>query len=392
MVEQNMAGQNSVEQDAIDQAPAPQAVKLVDVAVGVILRPDGHLLLGQRPEGKPYAGWWELPGGKLEPGETVLQALARELQEELGIAVTESSPWITHVHAYKHATVRLYFCRVTSWQGEPRGLESQALQWARVRGATAREVADARQALADRVAALEARRAAGVAIDDLEVAQAHAQAPEDALGLALTPQAGPLLPATLPPLRWLGVPNTYALSNIGNPEGLGAFLSRLDAALAAGLKLVQFREPGWPGGPDSPTLYTAFEQVLARTREAGARVLVNSVHPAAWWQVADGVHLRAIDLPHGRPQLPDGAWLAASAHNEAELARARELNADFAVLGPVLDTPTHPGAATLGWTRFAELTSAAGLPVFALGGQSAATRTDAIRHGAHGLAGIRGAW
>ncbi len=392
MAEQSGAERNGTEQDAIGQVPAQQAVKLVDVAVGVILRPDGHLLLGQRPEGKPYAGWWELPGGKLEPGETVLQALARELQEELGIAVTESSPWITHVHAYKHATVRLYFCRVTAWQGEPRGLESQALQWARVRPATAREMADARQALAERIAALEARRAAGAAIDDLEIAQAQAQAPEDALGLALTPQVGPLLPATLPPLRWLGVPDTYALSNIGGPEGLDAFLARLQAALAAGLKLVQFREPGWPDGPDSPSLYAAFEQVLARTREAGARLLVNSVHPAAWWQAADGVHLRAIDLPHSRPALGDGHWLAASAHNAAELRRARELDADFAVLGPVLDTPTHPGAATLGWTRFADLAGAAGLPVFALGGQSPATRAQAMRHGAHGLAGIRGAW
>ena len=70
----------------------------IDVAVGIILRPDGQILLGQRPADKPWPGWWELPGGKIEAGETVLQALARELEEELGIQVIDSAPWVTYVH------------------------------------------------------------------------------------------------------------------------------------------------------------------------------------------------------------------------------------------------------------------------------------------------------
>lgn len=369
---------------------ASTAVKLLDVAVGVAIRADGALLLGQRPQGKPYAGWWELPGGKIEPGETVLQALARELQEELGIVVTAATPWVTHVHEYKHATVRLFFCRVTGWEGEPHGLESQDLCWVGTRGATADEIAAASAALADRIAALEARRAAGDTPDDLDVAQAHAQAPEDALGLALTPGVGPLLPAALPPLRWLQVPDTYLISGMGSPDGVPDFLARLDAALARGVRLVQLREPAWTDGPDADSLQDAMRQILERTRSAGARLLVNSVHPRDWWEMADGVHLRSADASNERPVLRKGAWLAVSAHNARELELARKLDAEFAVLGPVLETASHPGQAGIGWEAFARLNADAGLPVFALGGQSEASRADALRHGAHGIASIRG--
>ncbi|MDX3906818.1 MAG: thiamine phosphate synthase [Pigmentiphaga sp.] len=368
------------------------AGKVVDVAVGVMLQRDGRLLLGQRPAGKAYAGWWELPGGKLEPGETVLEALARELHEELGVTVRESSTWVTHVHAYSHATVRLYFCRVTRWEGEPRGLESQALQWARVRTASAAEVDAARRDREQRVAALEARIARGEQPVDLEAAQARAQAPEDALGLALDPGIGPVLPATLPPLRWLHVPGTYAITNIGAPGNVEPFLRRLDAALASGLQLIQFREPGWPGGPADEALRGVLQKVVARARAAGAQVLLNSVHPADWLADADGLHLRAADIPEGRPELPPGARLGVSAHDAAELERARRLDADFAVLGPVLPTASHPGQPGMGWDAFSALALHAGLPVFALGGQSPETRTAAIAHGAHGIAGIGAFW
>jgi len=368
------------------------AGKVVDVAVGVMLRPDGSLLLGQRPEGKPYAGWWEFPGGKLEAGETVLQALARELKEELGVTVLKALPWVTHIHAYAHATVRLYFCRVTEWEGQPRGLESQALQWARVRAATPSEIAAAEREREERLAQLEARRSRGEQPIDLETAQARAQAPEDALGLALEPRIGPVLPATLPPLQWLSLPDTYAITNIGSPSQVEPFLQRLDAALAAGLKLIQFREPGWPGGPAEPSLREVLKRVSARARSAGAQVLLNSAHPAPWRADADGVHLRSADLAGERPELPRGARLGVSVHTEEELECARRLGADFAVLGPVLPTASHPGQPALGWERFAALALHAGLPVFALGGQSARTKALALEHGAHGIAGIGAFW
>src|SRR5690554_4934888 len=87
----------------------------IKVAAGLILDAHGRLLLGQRPEGKPWAGWWELPGGKIEPGESIEQALVRELDEELGIQATQIYPWVTHIHEYPKNIVELAFCQVTAW-------------------------------------------------------------------------------------------------------------------------------------------------------------------------------------------------------------------------------------------------------------------------------------
>lgn len=102
---------------------------IVDVAVGVLIDPAGRFLLTSRPPGKVYAGWWEFPGGKLESGETVVIALARELHEELGITVLEAEPWHTTRIDYAHARVRLHFCKVLAWRGAFEMREGQAMAW-----------------------------------------------------------------------------------------------------------------------------------------------------------------------------------------------------------------------------------------------------------------------
>ncbi len=99
---------------------------IVDVAVGVLIREDGRMLLASRPEGKPYAGYWEFPGGKLEAGETVHDALVRELSEELGIEVRSSVPWFVAEHRYEHAHVRLHFRRTKDFAGEGCAREGQS--------------------------------------------------------------------------------------------------------------------------------------------------------------------------------------------------------------------------------------------------------------------------
>lgn len=326
-------------------AASPVPLKHLRVAAGLLLRPDGSLLLGQRPEGKSYAGWWELPGGKLEPGEEPVQALCRELNEELGITVTRAYPWVSYVHVYPQSVVRLWFYRVVAWEGDPTGIEGQRLSW----------------------------------VDP----QASVAEIEAGLG------SGHLLPATLPPIAWLKVPPVYVIVAPDSPVEAAAILRHVAQAIDNGGRLFQFRAPDWHAGPAASSLYDLFCQVLRLVHEAGGRLLVNSAHPESWWAQADGVHLRSTDLERKLPKLAEHAWVAASAHSEQELERARNAGALFAVLGPVLPTATHPDAQPLGWERFAQLAQTAGIPVFALGGQSENTLETAWRHGAHGIAGIR---
>ena len=103
--------------------------KIVDVAVGVLIKPNGDFLLTSRPLGKVYEGYWEFPGGKLEPGETVEEALRRELVEEIGITIGAVQAWKIELVDYPHALVRLNFCKVFAWQGELHMREGQLFAW-----------------------------------------------------------------------------------------------------------------------------------------------------------------------------------------------------------------------------------------------------------------------
>jgi 8-oxo-dGTP diphosphatase len=307
----------------------------VEVAAGVILRPDGQFLLAQRPAGKAYAGYWEFPGGKVEPGETVAQALARELHEELGLDVHTVHPWIVREYHYPHASVRLHFCRVTGWTGEPQGREGQAFAWQRP--------------------------------DRLSVT--------------------PMLPANGPILRSLALPVEYALTNLAE-LGEANFFAALDRALARGVRLVQVREPSLTG--DALTRFA--KAVVGRVRAAGGRVLLNGSPEAAQAAGADGAHLTAARLMAATVR-PAGLDLcAASCHDARELAQAATLELDFAVLGPVLPTPTHPAHAGIGWAHFTALKADSPLPVYAIGGLRAADQDAAWAVGAHGLAMLRGPW
>ena len=306
---------------------------LVEVAAAVMLRAGGsEFLLAQRPPGKVYAGYWEFPGGKVEPGETVRAALVRELREELGISVTACSPWLTRVFTYPHAAVRLNFWRVTAWEGEigiSAPLEHSAVDWQKC------------------------GKSAGVA---------------------------PILPANDPILKALALPTTMAIT-MAEHEGVERQLERLETALNAGLRLIQVRDKGWP---PAQRLWFA-ETVVRLARSHGALVVINDDDGIARRVGAHGVHLSAAALANCA-QRPDLAWVGASCHSAAEIARAGELNLDYALLGPVLPTPTHPESAGLGWTGFAGMLAGNTLPVFALGGMQPALLAAAHDHGAHGIA------
>ena len=309
---------------------------VIEVAAAVMLRADGsEFLLAQRPQGKVYAGYWEFPGGKVEPGETVRAALHRELREELGISVDACSPWLTRVFTYPHATVRLNFWRVTAWSGEigiSAPLEHAAVDWQK-RGKTE--------------------------------------------------TVTPILPANAPILKALALPTTMAIT-MGESEGVERQLARLEEALANGLRLIQVRDKGWPF---AQRLWFA-EAVRRIAGQRGALVLINDSEDIARRVGADGLHLSAARLA-ACGQRPDFAWVGASCHDAEELRRAGELGLDYALLGPVLPTPTHPEAPGLGWAEFARLITDTPLPVFALGGMTNAMLATAQEHGAHGIALMR---
>lgn len=308
--------------------------KTIEVAVGVVVDASGRVLLADRPQGKPYSGYWEFPGGKIEPAESVAAALARELREELGIDIESSTPWITFEFDYPHAYVRLHFQRVTEWRGKPHGREGQRLDFF---------------------------------------------APS-----AVLPE--PLLPAAVPALKWLRLPPVYALTNAA-ALGRASFLAALDQALGRGLRQIQLREPTLSDDEVTHLL----REMLPRVRHAGAQVVVSSRHPRALWHVADGVHLTGRDLAAlNEPlQLP---WVGASTHSRGELMLAAQRGCDYVVLGPVLATHSHPDTALLGWSGFAALVEHAPIPVYAIGGLSLASLAVAQQAGAHGVAMLRGAW
>jgi 8-oxo-dGTP diphosphatase len=302
---------------------------MIDVAAAVILRADGAFLLAQRPQGKVYAGYWEFPGGKIEPGEPAAEALARELKEELGIDIGPAYPWITRVFTYPHGTVRLQFFRVFSWQGEPQPLEDQAIAWQR----------PAAQMVA------------------------------------------PMLPANAPVLASLALPTEYAITGAGQ-YGVGGMLARLERRLQQGLKLLQIREPDL----DEEQTRLFSEQAITLAHRYGCQVMMKFP-----FRNADGIHFTAADLMAMRAR-PKYVLAAASCHTRAELERAMQLELDFAVLGPVREKSAASKEPVLGWQGFAELARGATLPVYAIGGLTRADMEDAWRAGAHGLAMIRGAW
>ncbi len=118
----------SITHPASDQASTHKSAP-VDVAVGILMKPNGEVLLACRPEGKPYAGYWEFPGGKVESGEKIFDALRREFAEEIAVDIQSAEPWCGVEHVYPHAHVRLHFYISRDWLGEPRALEGQQLAW-----------------------------------------------------------------------------------------------------------------------------------------------------------------------------------------------------------------------------------------------------------------------
>ncbi|MDX1755776.1 MAG: Nudix family hydrolase [Marinobacter sp.] len=308
----------------------------VHVAVAVIRRGE-RVLIARRPDHVHQGGLLEFPGGKVEPGETVQAALVREIQEETGLAVAPESlqPVIGVRHDYGDKRVFLDVWSADTVVGEAHGREGQEVAW--------------------------------MPLADLRDADFPA--------------------ANRPIIQALKLPHQYAIS--GHFDTVEAGLERLERGLAAHCPaLVLLRAPWLPARD-----YRRFAEAgLALCQAAGAAALVHGLADPGLLAAAAGVHLpwrEAAGLCE-RPVAPD-RLLAVSCHSQAELRQAMALGADFATLGAVQATPSHPDVQPMGWQQFEREVACAALPVFALGGVTPADIDQARARGGQGVAGI-GLW
>lgn len=305
---------------------------VIEVACGVLQDAAGRWLLAQRPAGKIAAGYWEFPGGKVEPGEPVFDALVRELHEELGVRVTQARPLIRLRHAYSNRIVLLDTWLVSGFEGEPQSRENQALAWC----------------------------------DEAAVAALQT------------------LPTVAPILKPLRLPADYVFT----PPGVTrtAILERLPALPARALLRLRLPALG-------DAAYAALARdLLPAVREHGLRLMLDR-DPALSRELGCGWHATNAVWPalSARP-VPAHLPFCASVHERAALAALVALDADAAVLGNLLPTATHAGQPGLGWDGFADAVREGGLPVYAIGGVGPADHPRIWAAGGQGSAAIGAYW
>ena len=305
-------------------------IPAVPVACGVILGQDGKVLVTQRPPGKIAAGKWEFPGGKIEKGESPLEALCRELREELGVEAIRARPLIRLLHDYRDRRVLLDAWCVEEWAGTVQGHDHQAWAWVR---------------------------------------------PEQLRDLDLLAADAPIVTALRLPRHYIFTPPAASLEQI--TEGL--------KHLPTGA-LLRLRLPGCPNREYSGLA----AELLPRAHAHGIRLILDRDAELVDQLGADGWHRTSNSLE--RPRQRPGGFLFASCHSETEVEAAKSMGADAVVVGPVLQTPTHPSAAPLGWARFSQLASQAGLPAYAIGGLTLDDLAHSENFYAQGLAGISAYW
>ena len=303
----------------------------IHVAVGVIRVGADQLLISKRPDHLHQGGLWEFPGGKIHQGESVTQALARELHEELGLSIIDTEPLIQIPYDYGDKQVLLDVHMVTRYQGTPVGMEGQELKM--------------------------------VSIGSLD----QVAFPAANKGI----------------LAALQLPRICLIT--GQHPGLSSLLAHLEKAVASGIRMVQFRAHDL-----SADDYQHWAEEIAKLCKQCNVMLLNNTDVRHFTPgVANGLHLTSQRLMacQGRP-IPASSWLGASVHDEQELAQAIAIEADYIFVSPVKKTSSHPNAVPLGWDGFRTLAAQAPMPVYALGGMTQQDLGEAIALGAQGIAGI----
>ena len=318
------------------EASQERAGNVIEVVAGVVSNAKGEVLVNQRSHPPEFVGKWEFPGGKIEAGETVDQALRRELMEEIHIKTISSEPLISISHDYTHAKVRLHVHKVTEYSGTPKGREGQRILW--------------------------------VAPGDLRSVD--------------------FLDANEPILNAVCLPNIYLITDTRR-FGHDRTLQRLEAILKRKKCFVQMRE--------KEMTTAAFEDfagsLIQVCRKHGALALANTDPERARRLGFDGVHLSSTKLREmkARPG-SERFWVGASCHDQSEINAAQQLKVDFAVVSPVLPTESHAHSYPMGWDKFAGYCSRARIPVYALGGVGFDDLKQAQSLGAQGVAMISDAW
>lgn len=311
------------------------AAAVIHVVAAVVTDDRGRVLIARRAAHRHQGGLWEFPGGKVEQGESSVAALTRELDEEVGIKVERARPLIRIRHDYSDKSVLLDVWRVSSFRGEAQGREGQPIDW--------------------------------IAPDDLP--------------LRSFPAANRSL------ITAARLPSIYLITP--EPDDSPEFWCRFETLLQSGVTLVQWRAKGL----DECQYTRLTRKAIDLCHNAGARVLLNASPALVVALGADGVHLTSARLRDlsARP-LSREFWVAASCHTLAELHHAQNIGVDFAVVGAVLPTGSHPEATPLEWSGLRNLCDAAVIPVYALGGMRPGYLQRAFEQGAQGIAAISSLW
>jgi len=305
----------------------------IHVAVAVIKNQQGQILIQQRAKNAHQGGLWEFPGGKVENGETLQQALRRELFEELAIEVKNSRPLIQIQLDYGDRHVLLDVHQVLQFSGNPESMENQPLQW--------------------------------VTANDLN-------------NWAMPAADVPIVNAIQLPSSCVITPSSI--------DDVDTFLEKLETNLKLGDKLFIYRVKQLIGSTHDRLISQMFEII----EKYQARLLVHEKNTGCI--EGHGVHLTEKSLFSYREHGSSNRLLSASCHSLAALLKAQDIGATFALLSPVNPTSSHPGAPVLGWESFADIVEQANLPVYALGGMTRDDLEVAWQQGAQGIAGISEWW
>lgn len=304
-------------------------MKIIKAVVGVLYNKSGELLIAKRQDHQFMPGFWELPGGKIESGETTEQTIIRELNEELGIKVSALSLHQTMQHTYADRVVELCIYNIDQYQNTPTGIEGQQIAW--------------------------------TSVQDLHNYQ--------------------LLPTMRAFIDSITLPNKYWITPSSDHQS-EVWMKKFNEKITQDISLIQLRS--------KTTLDNHFiAELHNRCKQDNIKLLINTLDKSFNEPYCDGWHLTTNEMLNlkSRP-CANEKILGASTHNLNEALKAQSIGVDFVVISPVQATKTHPDTAPLGWNAAQEVVDKLNIPVYFLGGMGLEDLEKTLRIGAQGIAGV----